>query len=81
MICYWCGAEFDDPEPMRYRENLDGENGWQEFYVGVCPWCGAEEIGEPPPLRRFAPVPPEGNMGRGRDCHNPAISEVTEREG
>lgn len=42
--CDNCGAEFDEPELYRYRENLDGENGVETQTILCCPFCGAEDI-------------------------------------
>lgn len=46
--CCYCGSTFDEPSVYHYRENLDGEYGWQDFYVEQCPYCGDEEV-EPIP--------------------------------
>lgn len=40
--CDNCGAEFDEPELHRYRENLDDENGWETATRARCPYCGEE---------------------------------------
>lgn len=45
-VCNWCGAEFDEPDEVSYRENLDGENGWWTCRTAVCPECGSDEIEE-----------------------------------
>lgn len=42
--CTWCGAEFDEPDVVKSRENMDGENGWQTWSIPVCPLCGSYEI-------------------------------------
>lgn len=38
--CYNCGNTFDEPVRVKYRENLDGENGWQTVVDEYCPFCG-----------------------------------------
>lgn len=42
--CLFCGETFDEPSIHHYRENLDDENGWQDFYVPLCPYCGDEDV-------------------------------------
>ena len=44
--CYWCDAEFDEPGNHHYREDMNGEGAWQDFFVKICPYCGSEEIEE-----------------------------------
>ncbi|HJB57941.1 MAG TPA: hypothetical protein H9714_10360 [Candidatus Flavonifractor intestinipullorum] len=44
--CRWCGAAFEEPDAVRVRENLDGENGWWSHTVESCPFCGADECEE-----------------------------------
>lgn len=44
MCCTCCGAEFDEPDYVKSRENMDGENGWQMWIFPVCPLCGSYEI-------------------------------------
>lgn len=44
--CNDCGAEFDEPNVRVRLENMDGENGWQEWREKFCPCCGAENIEE-----------------------------------
>ena len=41
-----CGCEFREPAVRRYRENLDGENGWATFYEELCPECGSDQFEE-----------------------------------
>ena len=42
--CFDCGAEFDEPNVRVRLENMDGENGWQEWHERFCPCCGSEEV-------------------------------------
>lgn len=42
--CQTCGAEFDEPDIVTVRENLDGERGVETRREGRCPCCGGEEI-------------------------------------
>ena len=42
--CNDCGADFDEPNVRIRWENLDGENGWQEWREKFCPYCGTEDI-------------------------------------
>ena len=44
--CECCGAVVDDPDIWHYREDMNGEGAWQDFFVQICPCCGAEEIDE-----------------------------------
>lgn len=44
--CEACGWYCTEPKVVKYRENLDGENGWQTFCEKRCPYCGSEEIEE-----------------------------------
>lgn len=44
--CPCCGLLFEEPDVIHRRENLDGENGWCDYYEARCPDCGEEEIEE-----------------------------------
>lgn len=44
--CNICGASFVEPVTDIYREDMDGEQHYQTFYVDCCPNCGSEEIDE-----------------------------------
>lgn len=44
--CGICGASFAEPVTDIYREDMDGEQHYQTFYVDCCPVCGSEEIDE-----------------------------------
>ena len=44
--CECCGAEFDQPYYNRYRDCLDGENGWETRCELLCPDCASDEIEE-----------------------------------
>lgn len=44
--CPCCGLLFEEPDVIHRRENLDGENGWWDYYEARCPDCGEEEIEE-----------------------------------
>lgn len=44
--CCICGTSFSEPVTDIYREDMDGEQHYQTFYVDCCPNCGSEEIDE-----------------------------------
>ena len=44
--CEICGNVFAEPVRVKYRENLDGENGWATFTEQTCPYCGGEDFNE-----------------------------------
>lgn len=44
--CWICNREFDAPKTYHYREDMNGEGAWQDFYVNCCPYCGSDEIDE-----------------------------------
>lgn len=44
--CLDCGAEFDEQNIRIRWENMDGENGWQEWHELTCANCGSENIDE-----------------------------------
>lgn len=45
-VCYVCNSTFDEPDIWHYREDMNGEGAWQDFYVPICPCCRAEGIQE-----------------------------------
>jgi len=46
--CNSCNALFDEPSIHHYREDMNGEGAFQDFYIPICPCCGSEEIEELP---------------------------------
>lgn len=44
--CRICGVRFDGPAVRVYRENLDGENGWETRIDYLCPVCGESYMEE-----------------------------------
>ena len=48
-ICNHCNSLFDEPAIDHYREDMNGEGAFQDFYIPICPCCGSEEIDELPP--------------------------------
>ena len=48
-ICYACNSLFDEPDQYHYREDMNGEGAFEDFYPRICPVCGSEEIEELPP--------------------------------
>jgi len=47
-VCNLCGSEFEEPTVKHYREDMNGEGAWQDFYEDRCPYCGSEEVEEMP---------------------------------
>ena len=45
-ICRDCDFLFDEPETIRWTENLDGERGIERWTTVVCPLCGSGNIEE-----------------------------------
>ena len=45
-VCYVCNHTFDEPEIWHYTEDMNGEGARQDFYIPICPFCGAEGIEE-----------------------------------
>lgn len=44
--CQCCGAAFDEPDIITYREDMNGEGAYQAFYIAACPDCGDDYIEE-----------------------------------
>ena len=42
--CHFCGEEFEDPDVITRRENLDGESGWWRYTQSLCPRYGSDDI-------------------------------------
>lgn len=46
LRCNRCGEEFYEPDTRKFRENLDGENGWWTYTEEYCPRCGSQDFEE-----------------------------------
>lgn len=42
-ICCLCNSRFEEPAVKHYREDMNGEGAWLDFWENRCPCCGAEE--------------------------------------
>ena len=45
-ICCLCNSRFDAPVVKHYREDMNGEGAWQDFWESCCPCCGEQMIRE-----------------------------------
>ena len=45
-VCNYCNSQFEDPSVHHYREDMNGEGAWQDFWENRCPYCGSEEVEE-----------------------------------
>lgn len=43
-VCDVCGERFAEPIVRHYREDMNGEGAWEDFYISLCPYCGSDEV-------------------------------------
>ncbi len=44
FLCENCNEAIEEPYVYHYREDLNGEGAFADFFVSVCPLCGSEEL-------------------------------------
>ena len=45
-FCNSCFSRFDKPAVDHYREDMNGEGAWQDFFENRCPYCWSDEVEE-----------------------------------
>lgn len=53
-VCYCCGWRFERPDVRHYREDMNGEGAYQDFYEELCPSCGEGFIEELEEVEEYA---------------------------